>query len=48
MTRRPPDGIRPSTPEELRRRLEQELTAEEARKISVIAMDVTKPGEPRR
>ena len=46
MTRRHPDGIRPSTPEELGRRLEQDLTAEEARKISVIVMDVTKPGEP--
>ena len=42
---RNPDGIRPSTPEELRQRLEQDLTAEEARKISVIVMDVTKPGE---
>ena len=43
---RNPDGIRPSAPEELRQRLEQDLTAEEARKISVIVMDVTKPGEP--
>ena len=43
---RNPDGIRPRTPEELRQRLEQDLTAEEARKISVIVMDVTKPGEP--
>ena len=42
---RNPDGLRPSTPEELRQRLEQELTAEEARKISVIVLDVTKPGE---
>ena len=41
---RHPDGIRPSTPAELRRWLVQELTAEEARKISVIVMDVTKPG----
>ena len=36
---------RPDTPEELRQQLEQELTADEARKISVIVMDVTKPGE---
>ena len=41
---RHPDGTRPSTPAELRRQLEQELTADEARKISVIVMDVTKPG----
>ena len=40
---RHPDGSRPSTPEELRRRLEQELTADQARKIAVIVMDVTKP-----
>ena len=40
---RHPDGSRPSTPEELRRRLEQELTANQARKITVIVMDVTKP-----
>lgn len=45
-TKTPPDGNRPDTPEALRQRLEQELTAEEARKISVIVMDVTKPGEP--
>ena len=32
-----------STPEELQRRLEQRLTADEARKIAVIVMDVTKP-----
>ena len=40
---RHPDGSRPSTPEELRRRLQQELTADEARKITVVVMDVTKP-----
>ena len=39
---RHPDGSRPSTPEELRHRLEQELTADQARKIAVIVMDVTK------
>ena len=41
---RDPDGNRPNTPEELQRRLEQRLTAAEARKIVVIVMDVTKPG----
>ena len=40
-----PDGYRPDAPEELRRRLAQELTSDEARKISVIVIDVTKPGE---
>lgn len=45
-TRTPPDGRRPDTPEALKTKLEQELTADEARKISVIVMDVTKPGEP--
>ena len=44
-TKTPPDGNRPEAPEELRRRLEQELTPDEARKISVIVMDVTKPGK---
>jgi hypothetical protein len=46
-TQAPPDGKRPETPEELRQRLEDQLTPDEARKISVIVMDVTKPGEPR-
>ncbi len=45
-TQRSPDGERPDTPEELRQLLERELTADEARKISVIVMDVAKPGEP--
>ena len=40
---RNPDGSRPSTSEELQDRLEQRLTGEEARKIAVIVMDVTKP-----
>ena len=40
---RHPDGSRPSTPEELRHRLEQQLAADQARKIAVIVMDVTKP-----
>ena len=42
----PDDGERPATPEALRLRLEQALTADEARKISVIVMDVTKPAHP--
>ena len=40
---RHPDGSRPNTPDELQHRLEQELSADEARKIAVIIMDVTKP-----
>ena len=42
-TTRHPDGNQPTTPDELRRRLEEELTADEARKISVVVLDVTKP-----
>lgn len=42
-TKHPPYGKRPTTPEELRRQLEVDLTADEERKISVIVMDVTKP-----
>ena len=41
----PPTGHRPTTAEELQQRLEKELTPDEARKISVIVLDVTKPGE---
>ena len=41
---RSPDGVRPSSPDELRQWLEQDLNPEEARKISVIVVDVTKPG----
>ena len=41
---RHPGGNRPNAPEELKHRLEQTLTADEARKISVVVMDVTKPG----
>ena len=40
---RNPDGSRPSTPEELQHRLEQELTADQARKITVIVMAVSRP-----
>jgi hypothetical protein len=43
-TTRSPDGARPATPDDLRRVLASELTADEARKVSVIVMDVTKPG----
>ena len=46
VTKTPPDGNRPDTPEALKQRLEQGLTPDEARKISVTVMDVTKPGEP--
>lgn len=38
------DGKRPDTPEDLRRWLEQKLTPDEARRISVVVLDVTKPG----
>ena len=41
---RSPDGVRPSSPDELRQWLERDLSPEEVRKISVIVMDVTKPG----
>lgn len=40
----PPHGPRPTTAEELQQRIEQDLTPEEVRKISVIALDVSKPG----
>ena len=40
-TPRPPEGNRPSTPEELGQRLTQDLTEDERRKISVIVIDVT-------
>lgn len=39
----PPSSPRPATPEELQEMLEKDLTAEEARKISVIVIDVTRP-----
>ncbi|MCY4176728.1 MAG: hypothetical protein OXD37_10460 [Acidimicrobiaceae bacterium] len=38
---RHPGGSRPDTPEELQRLLERQLTADQARKIDVIVMDVT-------
>ncbi len=43
-TTRHPDGRRPDTPGDLARQLQGELTTDEARKISVIVMDVTRPG----
>ena len=42
-TTRPPSGKRPDTPGALAQQLQEELTAGEARKISVIVIDVTKP-----
>ena len=44
-TTRPPEGGRPATPQELQQRLERGLTPDEARKIAVIVIDVTKPGD---
>lgn len=41
----PSVGRRPTTPAELQDGLEQDLTAEEARKVSVLVLDVTKPGD---
>ncbi|WP_419925832.1 NACHT domain-containing protein [Candidatus Poriferisocius sp.] len=41
----PSQGRRPTTAAELEKRLEQVLTADEARKISVLVLDVTKPGD---
>ncbi len=45
-TQRDPDGSRPATPTELEQQLRSTLTPDEARKIFVIVMDVTKPGDP--
>ena len=42
-TARPRDGSCPTTPAELAERLEKDLSPDEARKISVIVIDVTKP-----
>lgn len=42
-TTRPPDGSRPTSTVELAQLLEQNLTPREARKVSVVVMDVTKP-----
>ncbi|WP_420617801.1 NACHT domain-containing protein [Candidatus Poriferisocius sp.] len=40
----PPHGHRPATAEELQQRLEQDLAPEEARRISMVVLDATKPG----
>ena len=40
----PPSGRRPRNPDELRSMLEADLSIDEARKISVRVIDVTKPG----
>lgn len=41
----PPTGHRPTTPDDLARQLQGQLTVDEARKISVVVLDVTKPGQ---
>ena len=45
VTKRDPNGTRPATPKELEQQLKTTLTPDEALKISVIVMDVTKPGD---
>ena len=47
LAKQPSDEAQPTTPDELERRLEAELSAEESRKISVMVLDVTKPGKAR-
>lgn len=42
-TRRTPDGIRPDSPAELKQQLELTLSEDEARKISVCVIDVSRP-----
>ena len=42
---RHPDGTCPSSPEELKQWLKEDLRPEEARKIFVIVLDVTKPAQ---
>ena len=41
----PPSGQRPTTPQELCHRLGSQLEPDETRKISVIVINVTKPGD---
>lgn len=48
LTQPSPDGPRPTTPEELRERLQNTLTTEEARKITVCVIDVGKPDRSKR
>ena len=42
-TRRAPNGDRPDSPAELKRQLERSLSEDEARKISVCVIDVSRP-----
>ena len=48
LTQPSPDGPRPTTPEELRGQLQDTLTPEEARKITVCVIDVSKPDRSKR
>ena len=48
LTQHSSDGTRPTTPEELREQLQDTLTREEARKITVCVIDVTKPDRSKR
>ena len=41
----PPDGELPATPGELRARLQETLSEEEARKVTVLVIDVSAPGQ---
>lgn len=41
----PPKSHRPTTPDDLNRQLESQLTPDEKRKISVVVINVTKPGQ---
>ena len=42
-TQPPPSGTRPTNAEELKKRLEATLSPDEARKISVCGIDVSRP-----
>ena len=42
-TQAPPQGSKPYDPRELKRRLEETLSEEEARKITVCVIDVSRP-----
>lgn len=48
LTQPSPDGPRPTTPEELREQLQDTLTPEEARRITVCVIDVVKPDRSKR
>ena len=47
-TQRSSDGTRPTTPEELREQLQDTLTREETRKITICVIDVSKPDRSKR